>query len=224
MKEPNRERKQEIKALTNLSQDQKDGKATILENNITLVTGQAGSGKSLLCANIVIDMSFKKQIEEVFIVRPTIEVGKSLGYLPGGLDEKYDPYIEAFKENLFSAVDVSKKEYVSKLITEGRIKMLPLQFIRGKTINSLLIVEEIQNATLGEVEAILTRLGKNGKIILNGDSQQKDISGQSGIDLCYDLAKHIKGFAHVKLQTNHRHGIVSDILDYISSKRNKSNA
>ncbi len=223
MKEPKKEYKNEIKALTTLSEDQKEGKAVVLSNAITLITGPAGSGKSLLCANIVMDLFFKKQIEDVYIVRPTIEVGKSLGYLPGGLDEKYDPYIEAFKENLYSAVDISKREYVSKLITEGRIKMLPLQFIRGKTINSLLIVEEIQNATSGEVEAILTRLGKDGKIILNGDSQQKDIHGQSGIDLCYDLAKHVEGFAHVKLQTNHRHGIVSEILDYISSKRNKPN-
>lgn len=208
------QKKRDIKALIALNEEQKAAKEVILNSPITLVTGRAGTGKSLLCANIAINMLLKKQIDSVYIVRATIEVGKTLGFLPGDLKTKYDPYIEAFIENLYASCD--KKEMVDKLIEESKIQMLPLQFIRGKTVNSLLIVEETQNCTKKEVEAIVTRLGKQGKIILNGDSAQKDIrEDYGGIDLCYELAKYIEGFEHVKLKENQRHGIVGDILNYI---------
>ena len=167
MKEPNRERKMDIKSINvlQLNEEQKEAKRLIIDNQIVVITGRAGSGKSLVCAQVALDFLKKKQIECIYNTRATIEVGKSLGYLPGALSEKFDPYMEALVENLNKCC--SNKNEVEKLIQDEKVKALPIQFIRGKTVDDILIVEEAQNLTKGEMLAILTRLGKNGKIIIN---------------------------------------------------------
>jgi phosphate starvation-inducible PhoH-like protein len=172
MREPNRERKNDIKSINSLqlNEEQKEAKRLIIENQIVVVTGRAGSGKSLVCAQVALDFLKKKQISCIYNTRAAIEVGKSLGYLPGALSEKFDPYMEALIENLNKCC--SNKNEVSNLISEEKIKALPVQFIRGKTVDDILIVEEAQNLTKGEMLAILTRLGKTGKIVINGDNEQ----------------------------------------------------
>jgi len=101
MKEPNRVRKTEIKSINvlQLNEEQKDAKRLIVENQIVIVTGRAGSGKSLVCAQAALDFLKKKQVGCIYNTRAAIEVGKSLGFLPGALNDKFDPYIEAFVEN-----------------------------------------------------------------------------------------------------------------------------
>jgi phosphate starvation-inducible protein PhoH len=215
MKEPIRERKNEIKAINfvQLNEEQKEAKRTILENQIVVITGQAGSGKSLVCANVALDLLKKKQINCIWNTRAAIEVGKSLGFLPGGLGEKFDPYMEALIENL-SKCCVDKTE-IPKLLEQEKIKALPVQFIRGKTIDDILIVEEAQNLTKGEMLAILTRLGKTGKIVINGDNQQQDTKeGMTGLSYIIDLSKHIEEIKWVKLKENHRSDLVGKILKY----------
>ena len=212
MKEPNRERKQEIKYNVNLNEEQKEARKLIIENQIVIVTGRAGSGKSLICALVALDFLNKKQCDHIFITRATIEVGNSLGYLPGSLDDKFNPYLEAFQENLVKCADKVK---IQAMVKDEKIVAYPVQFIRGKTIDDILVVEEAQNLTKAEMLAILTRLGKTGKIIVNGDNEQKDIKDSyNGLSFAIDLSKKIDEIKWIKLKENHRSDIVGKILDF----------
>lgn len=218
MEKSNRDRKGEIKAINKvqLNDEQKEAKRLIIENQIVIVTGVAGTGKSLVCAQAALDFLAKKQIEDIFVTRAAIEVGKSLGFLPGELSEKFDPYLEGFKDNLGKCADA---KYVEDLVRSGKVKALPVQFIRGKTVDDLLIVEEAQNLTKHEMLAILTRLGKTGKIIVNGDNEQKDIKDEyNGLSYCIELSKKIPEIKWIKLKENHRSDLVGKILDYEHGK------
>jgi phosphate starvation-inducible PhoH-like protein len=218
MREANRERKSEIKSINavSLNEEQKEAKRLIVENQIVVITGRAGSGKSLVCAQAALDFLKKKQIDCIYNTRAAIEVGKSLGFLPGALNEKFDPYMEALLDNL--AKCCSDKNEIDKLLQDEKIKALPVQFIRGKTVDDILIVEEAQNLTKGEMLAILTRLGKNGKIVINGDNEQIDIKNptgeMNGLTYVIELSKKIEEIKWIKLATNHRSDLVGKILDY----------
>jgi len=215
MREANRERKSEIKSINavSLNEEQKEAKRLIVENQIVVITGRAGSGKSLVCAQAALDFLKKKQIDCIYNTRAAIEVGKSLGFLPGALNEKFDPYMEALLDNL--AKCCSDKNEIDKLLQDEKIKALPVQFIRGKTVDDILIVEEAQNLTKGEMLAILTRLGKNGRIIINGDNEQKDIKDPyNGLSYVIELSKKIEEIKWIKLRTNHRSDIVGKILEF----------
>jgi phosphate starvation-inducible PhoH-like protein len=218
MREPNRERKSEIKSINavTLNEEQKEAKRLIVENQIVVVTGRAGSGKSLVCAQAALDFLKKKQVSCIYNTRAAVEVGKSLGFLPGALNEKFDPYMEALVENLIKCC--SDKNEVPKMIEDGKVKAIPVQFIRGKTIDDILIVEEAQNLTKGEMLAILTRLGKTGKIVINGDNEQTDIKNSTGeingLSYAIELSKKIEEIKWIKLKENHRSDLVGKILEY----------
>jgi len=212
MKEPNRVRKSDVKYNVTLNEEQKAAKQLIIDNQIVIVTGRAGSGKSLICAQTALDFLMTKQCNHIFVTRATIEVGNSLGFLPGSLDDKFDPYLEAFQENLEKCYD---KTRIQEMVKEKKIVAYPVQFIRGKTIDDVLVVEEAQNLTKGEMLAILTRLGKTGKIIINGDNEQKDTrESYTGLSYAIDVAKKIDGIEWVKLKENHRSDLVGKILDF----------
>lgn len=212
MHQPNRERKTDIKYSIQLNDEQKEAKRLIVENQIVIITGRAGSGKSIVGAITALDFLNKKQCDNILVARAAVEVGKSLGYLPGNLGEKFDPYIEALKENLYKCWD---KVRIDDLIARDVIKALPIQFIRGKTIDNVLIVEEAQNTSKAEMLAILTRLGKTGKIIINGDLEQQDINvEQSGLAYAITLSKKIEEIQYIKLKENHRSDLVGKILEF----------
>ena len=211
MKEPNRERKNEIKYNVTLNEEQKLAKQLIINNQIVIVTGRAGSGKSLVCAQAALDFLMKKQCNHIYVTRATIEVGGSLGFLPGDLEDKFNPYLEAFQENLEKCYDRIK---IQELVKAKKVVAYPVQFIRGKTIDDILVVEEAQNLSKGEMLAILTRLGKTGKIIINGDNEQKDIKeSYTGLSYAIDISKKIEGIEWIKLKANHRSDLVGKILD-----------
>jgi phosphate starvation-inducible PhoH-like protein len=212
MKEPNRVRKSDIKYQVTLNEEQKEAKQLIIDNQIVIVTGRAGSGKSLICAQTALDFLMKKQCEHILVTRAAVEVGSSLGFLPGDMKDKFDPYLEAFQENLIKCYDKVK---VLDLIKTDKVKALPVQFIRGKTVDDVLVVEEAQNLTKAEMLAILTRLGKTGKIIINGDNEQKDIRDEyNGLSYVIELSKKIEEIKWIKLKTNHRSDVVGKILDF----------
>lgn len=219
MKEPNRERKGDIKSINavQLNDEQKEAMSLIHQHQIVVITGRAGSGKSLVCAAAGLKFLKTKQIDTLYSTRAAIEVGKSLGFLPGSLGEKFDPYIEAFKENLKKCS--TDKADVDDLFKTEKIQSLPVQFIRGKTMDDVLIVEEAQNLTKSEMLAILTRLGKTGKIIVNGDLEQQDTNEAiSGLAFAIELSKVIEGIVHIKLKENHRSDLVGKILDHVYRK------
>lgn len=212
MKEPNRVRKNEIGYNVTLNKEQKEAKQLIVDNQIVIVTGRAGSGKSLVCAQAALDFLMTKQCDHIFVTRATIEVGSSLGFLPGSLEDKFNPYLEAFQENLIKLYDRVK---IQEFVKANKIVAYPVQFIRGKTIDDILVVEEAQNLTKAEMLAILTRLGKTGKIVINGDNEQKDSKeSYTGLSYAIDLSKKIEEIKWVKLKENHRSDLVGKILDF----------
>ena len=126
--------------------------------------------------------------------------------------ELYFLYLEAFQENLIKCYDKVK---IDQLIDDKKVIALPVQFIRGKTVDSVLVVEEAQNLTKAEMLAILTRLGKNGRIIINGDNEQKDIKDEfNGLSYAIELSKKIEEIKWIKLKENHRSDLVGKILDH----------
>lgn len=203
--------KNEIKYQITLNEEQKEAKRLIIENQIVIITGRAGCGKSLISAQTALDFMFKKQFDKILVTRAAVEVGHSLGFLPGSLNEKFNPYLEAFQENLIKCYDKVK---IEELIKDEKVQALPVQFIRGKTIDDVLVVEEAQNLTKAEMLAIITRLGKNGRIIINGDNEQKDIKDPfNGLSYIIELSKRISEIKYIKLKHNHRSDLVGKILE-----------
>jgi phosphate starvation-inducible PhoH-like protein len=212
MRDANRSRKTEIKYLVELNEEQRDAKRLIRENQIVIVTGRAGSGKSLVSAQTALDFLFKKECDNIYVTRATIEVGATMGLLPGSLDEKFNPYLEAFVENLEKCYEKAK---IQEMVKSKQIVAYPVQFIRGKTIDDVLVVEEAQNLSKAQMLAILTRLGKTGKIIVNGDNEQKDIRDDyNGLSYAIELSKKIPEIKWIKLKENHRSDLVGKILDF----------
>ena len=204
--------KSDIKYQVTLNDEQKEAKRLIIDNQIVVITGRAGCGKSLVSAQTALDFLFKKQFDKIFITRATVEVGHSLGFLPGSMNEKFNPYLEAFQENLVKCYDKVK---IDALVKDEKVVAYPVQFIRGKTIDDVLVVEEAQNLSKAEMLAILTRLGKNGRIIINGDNEQKDIKDSyNGLSYVIELSKKIHEIKWIKLTTNHRSDIVGKILEF----------
>jgi len=204
--------KNEIKYAIQLNEEQKEAKRLIRENQIVVITGRAGCGKSLISAQVALDFLFKKEYDAVFVTRAAVEVGHSLGFLPGTLSDKFDPYLEAFQENLFKCYE---KTRIEALLLEKKIMAYPVQFIRGKTVDNVLIVEEAQNLSKAEMLAVLTRLGKNGKIIINGDNEQQDTRESiNGLKYVIELSKKIEEIKWIKLKENHRSDLVGKILNH----------
>jgi PhoH-like ATPase len=135
-----------------------------------------------------------------------------MGFLPGDIKGKFDPYMEAFVENLYKLYDEAA---INKFIEEKKLLAMPVQFVRGKTVDDILIIEEAQNLTKHQMLALLTRLGKTGKIVINGDNEQQDTNeAVNGLKYVINLSKHISAIKHVKLKENHRSGLVGEILDF----------
>lgn len=217
MEKPNRERKGEIKYNITLNNEQIEAKRLILDNQIVIITGQAGSGKTLVAAQTALDCLNKKMCDRIFLTRSLIELGESMGYLPGSKEEKLSPYLEAIMDNFEKCMDTNR---IQTFLSEGKIKAGPIQFMRGKTVEDMLIVDEVQNTTPHEIEAILTRLGKTGKIILTGDSAQRDTNTPfTGLDFAINLSKNIPEIKWIKLKENHRSDLVGKILDFIYNKK-----
>lgn len=217
METTKRKLKNEIKFAITLDEDQKKVKQDIVENQIVVVTGFAGSGKSLVSSASALDLFFKKEVSKILVTRVNVETGRTLGLLPGTLDDKLNPYLEAFRENLFKcyADNTDKKNKIQKHIENKDIEGMPIAFIRGKTIDDILVVEETQNCSPHEISAIVSRLGKNGRIVFNGDFDQIDTNlSYTGLHYLLDMAKEIPEIKVHKLKNNHRSDLVGKILDW----------
>jgi phosphate starvation-inducible PhoH-like protein len=201
-----------------LNEEQKQAKAIILDNPITVLTGQAGSGKTLLSCQIALDQLFSREVDKVIITRPTV-TQEDIGFLPGDIKEKMDPWLQPIYQNFYALYG---KEKIDKELEEGNIQILPMSYIRGITfVNSFIIADEVQNLTHSQMESLLGRLGRDSKMILCGDFVQVDLpkSKESGLKFLSTL--EVKGLAHINLEKNHRHEIVFDILKKYDEHRKK---
>lgn len=150
------------------------------KNKVTYAKGPAGVGKTYLCGRLAADSLREGEVEQIILTRPAVEAGEEFGFLPGELDAKFQPYIEPFIDVL---EEVFGGSHVPAMIKSNRIRAIPLGFMRGRTFkNAVVILDEAQNATPKQMKMFLTRIGEGCKMIINGDSTQKDIPGISGLD------------------------------------------
>jgi phosphate starvation-inducible PhoH-like protein len=202
-----------IKYNLTLNEEQKNAKTEILENHVTLLKGQAGSGKTLLACQIALDQFFNREVEKIIITRPVVTAAEDIGYLPGSMKEKMDPWLAPIYANLYM---LYSKAIVDKMVEQGDIEILPFAFVRGRTfVKSIVIVDEAQNVDARQTEMIIGRLGLGSKMIFCGDTSQIDLRNKrdSGIDFFKILEARVKGVKTITLLKNHRHPIVPEILD-----------
>lgn len=211
--------KNDIKFQVSLNEEQKQAKATILQNKITVLRGSAGSGKSMVAAQVALDLLFRREVEKVILTRPAVTSGEDIGFLPGSKDDKLAPYTAAIYDNMYR---LYKKELIDKHILDGNIEVIPLAFMRGRNLsNCCVVVDESQNITHRQMELLLGRICEGSKMIVCGDTAQIDLKDkrQSGFGFICNNLTGIKDFAVVTLKTNHRDPIVEDILKIYSDHR-----
>lgn len=202
-----------IKFGVSLNEEQKQAKAKILNSVISILTGQAGSGKTMLACQIALDKLFKREIERIIITRATV-AKEDIGFLPGNIKEKMDPWLSPIYSNLYR---LYKKDAIDKMVEDGSIEILPIAFLRGRTfVDSAVIVDEAQNITHEQMEAVLTRIGLNSVVMVCGDTKQIDLKYKKDSGLHF-VKKHmgagVKGIEWIDLKTNHRHEIVEKIIE-----------
>ena len=205
--------KNPIRFLVNLNEEQKQAKQVILDNKITVIKGQAGSGKSLVAAQVALDLLFRREVEKVILTRPAVTSGEEIGFLPGSKEDKLAPYTAAIYDNMYRLYN---KEKIDKCVLEGQIEVIPLAFMRGRNLtNCCVVVDEGQNITHRQMELLLGRICKDTKMIICGDIQQIDLKDKkiSGFNFICTNFKEVPGFEVVVLKTNHRDPIVEKILE-----------
>jgi len=212
-KSAKRRPKNDIKFQVQLNEEQKEAKLVILSNKITVLRGQAGSGKSLVAAQVALDLLFRKEVERVILTRPAVTSGEDIGYLPGSKDDKLAPYTAAIYDNMYRLYN---REKIDKEVTEANIEVIPLAFMRGRNLsNCCVVVDESQNITHRQMELLLGRMCQGSKMIICGDTAQIDLKDKklSGFNFICTNFKEVPGFAVVTLKTNHRDPIVEQILE-----------
>ena len=205
--------KNPIRFLVHLNEEQKQAKQVILNNKITVIKGQAGSGKSLVAAQVALDLLFRREVEKVILTRPAVTSGEEIGFLPGSKEDKLAPYTAAIYDNMYRLYN---KEKIDKCVLEGQIEVIPLAFMRGRNLtNCCVVVDEGQNITHRQMEVLLGRICKDTKMIICGDIQQIDLKDKkiSGFNFICTNFKEVPGFEVVVLKTNHRDPIVEQILE-----------
>ena len=210
------------KSVIPRSERQKNYVRALKENDVTISTGPAGTGKTFLAVAVALTMLLEKKIERIILSRPAVEAGERLGFLPGDMREKVDPYLRPLYDSLYDLLDYEK---IQKRIEIGDIEIAPLAFMRGRTLkNSFAILDEAQNATDIQIKMFLTRIGENTKIVINGDPSQIDLPNKnlSGLNRSKKLLGHLKeisvvDFDHLDVV---RHPLISKIVKAYSDQNN----
>ena len=210
------------KSVIPRSEKQKNYVRALKESDVVISTGPAGTGKTFLAVAVALTMLLEKKIERIILSRPAVEAGERLGFLPGDMRDKVDPYLRPLYDSLYDLLDFEK---IQKKIEIGDIEIAPLAFMRGRTLkNSFAILDEAQNATDTQIKMFLTRIGENSKIVINGDPSQIDLPNKnlSGLNKSKKLLGHLKeisvvDFDHLDVV---RHPLVSKIVKAYADQNN----
>ncbi len=192
----------------------------LMNEDIVISLGPAGTGKSYLAVSAAVNMLMEKRVEKVILSRPAVEAGERLGFLPGDMKEKVDPYLRPLYDALY---DLFGYEKVQRKIETGAIEIAPLAFMRGRTLkNSFAILDEAQNASLTQIKMFLTRIGENSKIVVNGDPSQVDLinKNHSGLIKSTKILKNVKEIKCIQFDHTDvvRHPLVSKIIQAYQQK------
>ena len=202
------------KSVIPRSEKQKNYVAALNQSDIIISAGPAGTGKTFLAVAVALTMLLEKKIERIILSRPAVEAGERLGFLPGDMKEKVDPYLRPLYDSLYDLLDYEK---IQKKIEIGDIEIAPLAFMRGRTLkNSFAILDEAQNATDTQIKMFLTRIGENSKIVVNGDPSQIDLPNKllSGLERSKKILGDLKEIATIDFDHRDvvRHPLVSKIV------------
>ena len=202
------------KSIIPRSEKQKGYVRALRQSDIIISAGPAGTGKTFLAVAVGLTMLLEKKIERIILSRPAVEAGERLGFLPGDMKEKVDPYLRPLYDSLYDLFDFEK---IQRMIEIGDIEIAPLAFMRGRTLkNCFAILDEAQNATDTQIKMFLTRIGENSKIVVNGDPSQIDLAnkGMSGLARSKKLLGHLDEISIVDFDHSDvvRHPLVSKIV------------
>ena len=210
------------KSVIPRSEKQKNYVRALKESDIVISAGPAGIGKTFLAVAVGLTMLLEKKIERIILSRPAVEAGERLGFLPGDMREKVDPYLRPLYDSLYDLLDFEK---IQKKIEIGDIEIAPLAFMRGRTLkNSFAILDEAQNATDTQIKMFLTRIGENSKIVINGDPSQIDLPNKnlSGLNRSKKILGNLSEISIIDFDHSDvvRHPLVSKIVKAYSDINN----
>ena len=197
------------------SKKQKEYVRALKTNQVVMSLGPAGTGKTYLAVAVALTMLLEKKVERIILSRPAVEAGERLGFLPGDMKEKIDPYLRPLYDSLHDLYDHEK---IQRKIETGVIEIAPIAFMRGRTLkNSFAILDEAQNATRTQIKMFLTRIGENSKLVVNGDPSQIDLPNKShsGLIESQKILKGIKEISIINFDHNDviRHPLVTKIVE-----------
>ena len=204
------------------SKKQKEYVRSLKTNKIVMSLGPAGTGKTYLAVAVALSMLLEKKVERIILSRPAVEAGEKLGFLPGDMKDKIDPYLRPLYDSLYDLLDYDK---IQRKIESGAIEIAALAFMRGRTLkNSFAILDEAQNATETQIKMFLTRIGENSKLVVNGDPSQIDLpnKNQSGLIKSQLILKGIKEISIINFdhQDVMRHPLVTKIVEAYQKNTN----
>ena len=204
------------------SKKQKEYVQSLKTSQIVMSLGPAGTGKTYLAVAVALSMLLEKKVERIILSRPAVEAGEKLGFLPGDMKDKIDPYLRPLYDSLYDLLDYDK---IQRKIESGAIEIAPLAFMRGRTLkNSFAILDEAQNATEIQIKMFLTRIGENSKLVVNGDPSQIDLpnKNQSGLIKSQTILKDVKEISIINFDHNDvmRHPLVTKIVEAYQKNSN----
>ncbi len=189
--------------------------SAVRKSDVVFAIGPAGTGKTYISVALAVKALKNKEIKKIIITRPAVEAGENLGFLPGDLKEKIDPYLRPIYDALGDMIQYEKLKFYRE---SGVIEIAPLAYMRGRTLNNaFILLDEAQNTTRMQMKMFLTRLGPDSKLIINGDQSQVDLprNQSSGLNHAVDILKGVKGISIIRLDSQDvvRHKIVKDIVN-----------
>ena len=208
------------KSVIARSEKQSEYIKALKESDIVMSLGPAGTGKSFLAVSVAVTLLMEKKVERVILSRPAVEAGEKLGFLPGDMKEKVDPYLRPLYDALYELFGADK---IDKKIESGEIEIAPLAFMRGRTLkNCFAILDEAQNATETQIKMFLTRIGENSKLVVNGDPTQIDLinKSQSGLIKSKNILEDLNEIKIIEFDHTDvvRHPLVSKIIKAYQKK------